>query len=83
MTTNTTKAAIVTGGSRGIGRAVALRLAADGFAVAVGYAGHVAHARDTVAAIEAAGGRAIAIRGDVGSPDDVARLFEETKAAFG
>ncbi len=83
LTTNITKAAIVTGGSRGIGRAVALRLAADGFAVAVGYAGNAAHARDTVGAIEAAGGRAIAIQGDVGSPGDVARLFVETRAAFG
>ncbi|MDR3298875.1 MAG: SDR family oxidoreductase [Candidatus Accumulibacter sp.] len=79
----TRKAAIVTGGSRGIGRAIALRLAADGFAVAVNYASNAAKARETVAAIEAAGGKAIAIQGDIGNPDDVAALFDGAKRAFG
>lgn len=78
-----TRAAIVTGGSRGIGRAIALRLAADGLAVAVNYAGNAARAQETVAAIQAAGGRAIAIQGDVGHPGDVAALFEGARQAFG
>ncbi|CAM3510648.1 3-ketoacyl-ACP reductase [Bordetella sputigena] len=83
MSATPEKAAIVTGGSRGIGRAIAVRLAADGFAVAVNYAGNAAAAGETVAAIEAAGGKAIAIRGDVASPDDVAALFAETRKAYG
>lgn len=77
------KAAIVTGASRGIGRAIALRLANDGFAVAVNYAGNRDKAQETVATIEAAGGRAIAIQGDVGSPTDVTALFAGAKEAFG
>ncbi|MCA1323597.1 SDR family oxidoreductase [Herbaspirillum sp. alder98] len=77
------KVAIVTGGSRGIGQAISQRLAADGFAVVVNYAGNVARAHETVAAIEAAGGRAIAIQGDVASPADVKALFEGAKQAYG
>ena len=83
MSDNIQRAAIVTGASRGIGQAIALRLAADGFAVAVNYAGNAAKAQETVAAIEAAGGRAVAIRGDVGNPQDVAQLFAATVEAFG
>lgn len=77
------KAAIVTGASRGIGRAIALRLAQDGFAVAVNYASRAQDAEEVVRAIEAAGGRAIALQGDVAQADDCARLFEETAKAFG
>jgi 3-oxoacyl-[acyl-carrier protein] reductase len=83
MQTNQAKSAIVTGGSRGIGRAIAMRLAADGFAVVVNYAGNAAKAQETVAAIVAAGGKAIAVQGDVGNPQDVAHLFAATKEAFG
>jgi 3-oxoacyl-[acyl-carrier protein] reductase len=83
MHTNTLKTAIVTGGTRGIGQEISKRLAADGFAVVVNYAGNSAKARETVAAIESAGGRAIAIQGDVGNPDDVAALFAGAKRAFG
>jgi 3-oxoacyl-[acyl-carrier protein] reductase len=77
------KAAIVTGASRGIGRAIALRLAQDGFAVAVNYASRAQDAEEVVRAIEAAGGRAIALQGDVAQAGDCARLFDETEKAFG
>jgi len=77
------KAAIVTGASRGIGRAIALRLAQDGFAVAVNYASRAQDAQDVVREIEAAGGRAIALQGDVAQAADCARLFEATEQAFG
>lgn len=75
--------ALVTGASRGIGRAVAKRLARDGFAVTVNYAHDTVAAQETVAAIAAAGGRALAVRGDVGTEGDVEHLFAETQANFG
>ncbi|RDZ28058.1 SDR family oxidoreductase [Lysobacter silvisoli] len=77
------RAALVPGGSRGIGQAIARRLAADGFAVAVNYAGNAADAQATVDDIRSAGGRAIAVQGDIAQPDDVARLFAATREAFG
>ena len=78
---STTKS-VVTGGSRGIGRAVATRLARDGFAVVVNYAGNAAKAEEVVAEIKAAGGQAIAAQGDVANADDMERLFNEAADTF-
>jgi 3-oxoacyl-[acyl-carrier protein] reductase len=77
------KTAIVTGASRGIGRAVAMRLAHDGLAVVVNYASNADQADAVVAAIKSTGGRAISLKADVSNTADVERLFEETLKAFG
>jgi 3-oxoacyl-[acyl-carrier protein] reductase len=72
----------VTGSSRGIGRAAARRLASDGFAVAVNYAGNATKAEEVVAEIKSAGGQAIAVQADVANAADVERLFKETMDTF-
>jgi 3-oxoacyl-[acyl-carrier protein] reductase len=77
------KVAIVTGASGGIGRAVAIRLARDGFAVVVHYSGNAAKAEDAVAEIKAASGRAIATQGNVAMVADMERLFKEAVDTFG
>ena len=78
-----TKTAIVTGASRGIGRSIAKRLASDGFAVVVNYAGNADEAQKVVDEIRAADGEAVAIKDDVANPEDVKRLFEKTIETFG
>lgn len=75
--------ALVTGASKGIGAAIAKDLARAGAAVAVNYASSKSGADNVVAEITQAGGRAIAVHGDVAKPEDVTRLVAETVAAFG
>ncbi|WP_309116468.1 SDR family oxidoreductase [Saccharothrix sp.] len=78
-----TRVAIVTGGSRGIGRAAAERLASDGLAVVIAYAGNDAEAAAAVEAIEAKGGAALAVKADVADENAVADLFDRAEAEFG
>ena len=77
------KTALVTGASRGIGRAIALALAKEGYAVAVNYAGNQAAAESVKNEIENAGGKAILLQGDVSSAEDVDRIFKTVKEEFG
>jgi NAD(P)-dependent dehydrogenase (short-subunit alcohol dehydrogenase family) len=78
----TGRTALVTGGSRGIGRAVALRLAGEGALVAVHYGGNDEAAKETVAQIERAGGQAFAVRAEFGTAGAVDRLFEGLTAGL-
>jgi 3-oxoacyl-[acyl-carrier protein] reductase len=77
------KVALVTGASRGIGRAIVERLSRDGVAVAVNYASQTATAEKLVSEIVSAGGKAFAVKADVARVPEVVRLFDETIARFG
>ena len=81
--TTAPRVAVVTGGSGGIGRVAAERLAADGLAVVVSYAGNPARAEEAVRAIEQAGGAAIAVKADVADEAEVAALFDAAEERFG
>ena len=76
----TDKVVIITGGSRGIGRATAIAAASRGFRVCVGYANNETAARNVVSTIEASNGKAIAVKCDVGSEGDILALFEAADA---
>jgi 3-oxoacyl-[acyl-carrier protein] reductase len=78
-----TRVALVTGGSRGIGRAAAERLAADGLAVVIVYAGHQTEADQAVEEITASGGQAIAVQADVADEVAVAAAFDRAADTFG
>jgi 3-oxoacyl-[acyl-carrier protein] reductase len=83
MTNTQARCAIVTGASRGIGRSIALRLAKDGFSVAVNYAGGPQEAEEVVKEIKAAGGNALAIAGDISKVADVSTLFAKAAQSLG
>jgi 3-oxoacyl-[acyl-carrier protein] reductase len=83
MSENGDKVAIITGASRGIGAAIAKRLAEDGFVVAINYAGGAASAEGLAAQIEKAGGKAMAVQADVSDAAAVARMFDSVEATYG
>lgn len=83
MSDSNSRVAIVTGGSRGIGRAIAIRLAEGGLAVVVNYAGGTAAANETVQTITASGGQALAFQADVADEVAVAAMFDRAEEAFG
>lgn len=77
------KVAIVTGSSRGIGAAIARRLASEGIAVVINYAGRAADAHAVVEEIESKGGKATAVQADISIPEQVASLFDQAEKIFG
>jgi 3-oxoacyl-[acyl-carrier protein] reductase len=77
------KVAVVTGASKGIGASIAEHLAAEGASVVVNYASSKAGAESVVKRIQEKGGKALPVQADVSKPDDIKRLFAETKAAYG
>jgi NAD(P)-dependent dehydrogenase (short-subunit alcohol dehydrogenase family) len=78
-----TRSIVITGGSRGIGAATARLCGSRGWSVAIGYAANVKAAGETVSAVEAAGGKAISVKGDAAEERDVLALFENAASAFG
>jgi 3-oxoacyl-[acyl-carrier protein] reductase len=83
MSTLAGKVAVVTGASKGIGASIAEHLGAEGASVVVNYASSKSGADVVVKRIKEKGGKAIAVQADVSKPDDISRLFAETKAAYG
>jgi 3-oxoacyl-[acyl-carrier protein] reductase len=83
MSENGNRVAIVTGASRGIGAAIAERLAGDGFAVVINYTGKVDEAERLAATVEQNGGKAVAVQADVSDAASVGRLFDAAETAFG
>lgn len=78
-----TKRLLITGGSRGIGRATALLAGARGWSVAINYVNHAEAAENTATEVRAAGGEAVIVKGDVAVEADVIRMFDEAEEAFG
>ena len=83
QTENLRRAALVTGGAKGIGRAICRALAENGMNIAVNYAGSAAAAEETAAACRALGVQAVTLQADVRSPEACRKLVEDTVAAFG
>ena len=77
------RVALVTGGSRGIGRAIALRLAQSGAAVAINYVRQATRASEVAAEVREAGGRALTVRANVADPGDLESMFQVLQSEFG
>lgn len=77
------KIALITGGSRGIGRAVAMEFAKNGASIAINYAGNEAAAQETISELKALGVRAEAFKGDISRFDDAKKVIDEVKESFG